>query len=66
MARRPAPAKKVSALQASLFGAPVYEPPMHYCACGKWGSFGLQLPGAETKWFCRAHVPAGFLPGDRK
>lgn len=30
---------------------------LHVCACGATGVYGL-----GNAWFCRAHVPAGFLP----
>lgn len=30
----------------------------HFCQCGARGVYGL----GSNAWFCRTHVPAGFLP----
>lgn len=32
----------------------------HFCACGKFGCFGL-----GNRWYCPGCVPPGFLPKDR-
>lgn len=29
----------------------------HFCECGSRGVYGL-----GNTWFCRTHVPSGFLP----
>lgn len=28
------------------------DPREHYCACGRWGSFGKKVPRGATEWFC--------------
>lgn len=38
----------------------------HLCACGAWGAFGLGWPASPIqRWFCRACLPADFLPHQR-
>jgi hypothetical protein len=34
------------------------QPFLHYCHCGKWGSFGYGvslLKGQEGVWYCEEH-----------
>jgi hypothetical protein len=33
------------------------RPGGHYCACGRWGSFGF-----ERQWFCLDHAPSAAFP----
>jgi hypothetical protein len=62
-------AKGVGAGQASLFGpvAEAFQPRIYRCAtCGADACYGLGWPlVTPDQWFCRPHVPAGFLPQQR-
>lgn len=40
--------------------APSADPRLHPCHCGAFGMFG-----EGDHWFCREHVPAGYLPHTR-
>jgi hypothetical protein len=36
------------------------QPVLHYCHCGKWGSFGYGVclrKGQEGVWYCEEHKP---------
>lgn len=38
----------------------------HGCSvCGVACGFGMGWPPKPLTWFCRAHLPPGFLPTDR-
>lgn len=49
-----------------LFG-PVAQPIRVYrCECGDEAHYGLSYPLVQSdQWFCRLHIPAGFLPQQR-
>jgi hypothetical protein len=38
---------------------------IHYCYCGKWGTYGFRvslLHGKDGVWYCRDHKSEGALP----
>lgn len=61
--------KQFTSAQDSLFGpAPeAYQPRIYRCeTCGDGACYGLGWPTHHPEqWFCRHHVPAGFLPQQR-
>lgn len=61
--------KGVGSGQTSLFGsvAEAYSPRVYTCQfCGLPANYGLGWPVVTPdQWFCRQHIPAGFLPQQR-
>jgi hypothetical protein len=48
------------AILIEIHVGPSPRPFVHYCHCGKWGSFGhgvSLLRGVEGTWFCGEHRP---------
>jgi hypothetical protein len=69
MGARRAKAAVVGSSQTSLFGpvGEAFQPRVYRCAiCGADACYGLGWPLiTPEQWFCRPHVPAGFLPQQR-
>jgi hypothetical protein len=58
---------RVGTQPPSLFGPVVQAKPLYVCGmCGQTARYGASWPLTPSdQWFCRQHLPAGFLPQQR-
>lgn len=58
---------RVGAQPSGLFGPIAQAKPLYVCGmCGQTARYGTSWPLTPSdQWFCRLHIPAGFLPQQR-